>query len=318
MKKKIFMVIIAAAVTAGALMGCGQGRNQEEDMSGQETNQETNQDTEQTGESMGQTGQAEENGLAEGSDGAGNEQSQEEAVESLAMYVPIAEDAYIFVDQKNGSIFTVTFPEEIYDASGNKITREQLQKGNIVKLYGNGIMLQSYPGQYPGISKMEVMEEGNPSDADQYQSLVDEIYQEPDPSEPPSLVMEYTTELAITAATVNRGGYEWTYTDEEGLSKAEAADSAHVLEWGEELIDIKLKKPLDMTLIFSRQPVSVEALRYDSGLIGETDIPEGEVVKVEERDGKLILPQVESGFVYEITGIWENGRADFGFVAIPQ
>ena len=46
------------------------------------------------------------------------------------------------------------------------------------------------------ITKMKVVEEGKPSDADAYQDIVDEIYQEPDPSEPPSLNVGYTTDLA--------------------------------------------------------------------------------------------------------------------------
>ena len=35
---------------------------------------------------------------------------------------------------------------------------EALVAGNIVQVTGNGIMLESYPGQYPGITKVEVIE----------------------------------------------------------------------------------------------------------------------------------------------------------------
>lgn len=301
MKKKVLTIILTAAVAMGVFAGCGQEKEQP-------VQEETVGSTEQTTEE----GQTENTNTEDTQDGL------EGTVESTAMYVPIAEDFNIFVDQEVGTVFTITFPEEIYDVNGNKITKEELVKGNIVKLYGNGIMLESYPGQYPGISKIEVMEEGQPSDADQYQSLVDEIYQEPDPAEPPTLDVKYTTELANTTAATNRGGYEWTYTDKDGLSNAVVADSTHVLTWGDQLLDINLSEPLDMTLSFSVYPKEVQVVRYDSALLGTEEMPEGEAVTAEERDGEWILPQVEGGYVYEVTGIWENGRATYGFLTVAK
>ncbi len=237
-----------------------------------------------------------------------------------AVYVPYGEGAHIFVGEQAG-VFVATFPEEIYDINGNKITKEQLVKGNVVEIYGNGMMLESYPGQYPGITKMKVVEEGKPSDADAYQDIVDEIYQEPDPSEPPSLNVGYTTDLADVTVMVNRGGYEWVYTDKDGLSTAVVADSVHVLDWkiGEELADIKIKDSLDLTLYFSAEPEAVEAVRYDASLLGKVrEYPEGEKITVGKKDGQWVLAGVTGGYVYDITGMWENGRADYGFIVLVQ
>lgn len=244
------------------------------------------------------------------------EEGTAEEMAITAMYVPVAEDFYVFIGEQSG-VFTIEFPEEIYDINGNKISKEQLVKGNMVKIYGNGIMLESYPGQYPGVTKLEVVSEGKPEDADKHQEIIDGIYTEPDPAEPPYMDVQYTTESAITTSVVARGGYEWTYMDKDGLSNAVVADSTHVLQWGDQLIDIKLQESLTMTLLFSKQPQEVKAVRYDASLLGtEGDMPEGEEVEIGEAEGNYTIANVESGYVYEITGIWENGRVTYGFVTV--
>ena len=243
---------------------------------------------------------------------------KEEELAVTAMYVPIAEDAYIFVDQNNGAVFTVTFPEKMYDIDGNIITQNELVKGNILKIYGNGIMLESYPGQYPGISKMKVIETGSPADADVYQNIIDELYSAPDPSEPPFLNVEYTTDTAVVTVMATRGDYEWSYTDGNGEGKSEIACGPHILCWGDLLVDIRLgvAEPVDFTLIFSVQPQEVKVFRYDLLLKDtEGEIPDGgEEVEIEEKDGKWMLPSVEGGYIYEVIGIWDNGRATYGFL----
>ena len=75
------------------------------------------------------------------------EEEPKAEVETVAMYVPYGtEDGYIMVDQDTGAVFTVTMPDEIYDAEGNPISQEDLEKGNILRILGDGIMLESYPG----------------------------------------------------------------------------------------------------------------------------------------------------------------------------
>lgn len=235
-----------------------------------------------------------------------------------AMYVPYAENGHIFVSEEIGA-FEVTADKEtleVYDANGKKITFGQLVRGNIVRIYGDDIMAESYPGQYPGVNRIEVEEEGNPSDADKYQEIVDQIYTEPDPAEPPFMQVEYTTDLAVATVFINRGGYEWVYIDKDGLSNAVVADSIPVLDWEEDLLaDIVLSEPVDLTLVFSEIPQEVEAIRYDSSLAGKgTEGPEGEKVTLAEKDGQFVIEGAEGGYVYEITGIWENGRATYGFL----
>lgn len=91
-----------------------------------------------------------------------------------AMYIPVSENEHLMIDLDSKSVFTITMPDVILNTEGKKITWQELKRGNIVRIYGDGIMLESYPGKYPGVTKIEVVEEGKPSDADSYEKMVDE------------------------------------------------------------------------------------------------------------------------------------------------
>ncbi len=245
---------------------------------------------------------------------------EHEAEPITAMYVTFGgEGGYVFIGEETSSVFTASFPEEILDVNGNIIKKEQLVNGNVVKIYGNGIMAESYPGQYHGVTKMEVIEEGNPSDADKYKDIIDSIYQEPDPAEPPTLGIEYTTESAVISAGADRGGYEWTYTDKNGESQSVKTDSAHILQWTE-MIDVRLEKPTDLTLHFSKEPKEVVVVRWSEEFKGteSEELPEGEEVVVEVVDNKYTLKAAEAGYIYQVTGSWDNGSVEFGFITVKK
>lgn len=233
-----------------------------------------------------------------------------------AMYVTFGTDSYIFVDVKNDSPFTVHFPKKIYGIDGESITREQLKNGNIVEIYGDGAMAESYPAQYFGVSEMRVIDEGTEADSEKYQYIIDQIYSEPDPAEPPGLNVEYRTPEAIAAAVIPRGAYEWTYVDKEGNHQTAVTDAAHVLEW-EELNDVTLKAPTDLKLAFYQMPEEVSILRWKSEERREavgTEIPDGEEVMPEKIEGDWYIKNAEAGYVYLVRAEWENGYVEFGFL----
>ena len=176
----------------------------------------------------------------------------EEAQPIKAMYIEKGEDFQIFVDTSTGVLFDASIPEGT----------EELTTGDLVEIYGDGIMLESYPGQYPGVSRIVVTKQGSEEDAKQYESLVDEVYQEPDPSEPPYLNLEYRTKEALVSAVADRGSYTWRYTDEDGEEKETAVDGAFILE-SNVFNDIRLKEKTDVLLYFSERPEKVSVLRYD-------------------------------------------------------
>ncbi len=249
-------------------------------------------------------------------DGIKSGSDEEEVI--TAMYVPYGdkEDQYVMIDQDRGTVFTVTMPDEIYDSHGDKIKEEKLEKGNILDIYGNGIMLQSYPGQYPGVTKIEVKEKGKPSDADQYQNIIDEIYQEPDPAEPPSLSLEYKDEDSQVSAAATRGGYEWNYEDENGDAQSAIGDTSPILTW-DEINELDLAGKTNVTLTFTEEPDSVDVNRLNPLMRDSEenadDEPEGEEVKAEKDGDHYVLKDVEPGFVYQVTAHWDNSYVEYGF-----
>lgn len=236
-------------------------------------------------------------------------------VENMAMYVPYGDGEYLMVDQDNGTVFTMSMPKKIYGTDGKEIAFSDLQPGNILKLIGDGIMLESYPGQYPGVVKAEVVEEGKPSDADQYQEIIDGIYTQPDPADPPDLDIRYRTAQADATVMITRGGYSWTYEDEDGQQQSVVADSAHILQWNE-IADIVTSELLKLRLSFSVTALEAEVHRWPLKEMGKEfeEIPEGERVSLEKDGDDFILPKAEAGYVYEVDGTWEQGTVSYGFV----
>lgn len=247
--------------------------------------------------------------------------TQPEEMVNTAMYVPMGNDgAYILVDQQSGSVFTVTMPKELYGLSGERIEPEQLQKGNILEITGNGCMLESYPGQYPGVTKIQVVSQGKPEDADIYQEIVDAIWQEPDLSQPPELTAEYQTPLARVAAHVARGSWQWSFKDENGQVQTAAACGAHPLQWGEALDEnpLHIGEAVDIRLLFSTvKPEQVQAVCWpvsQRGPLGASDIPQGEEAALEKIEGEFILLQARPGYVYQISAAFPAGEVIYAFL----
>lgn len=246
--------------------------------------------------------------------GTARKAAPEETVKNTAMYVSYGEGDYIMVDQESGSVFTVTMPENMKDANSSDITEKDLRSGNILDIYGNGIMLESYPGQYPGVSRIEVAKEGTPSDADKYQSLIDQIYQEPDPSKRPFLDVEYRTKDALVTSVTTPGGYEWSYTDRNGQKQSEATDAAHITQWNE-IADLNVGESADLTLVFSSRPEKVRVQIWPSGSReNASDLPDGSDADVLEQDGTYIIKEAQPGYLYLVTADWENGYTEYGFL----
>lgn len=233
--------------------------------------------------------------------------TMENVLTNTAMYIPYDEESYVMVDQKSGTVFTVSMPEEIYDENGGRITEKDLEKGNILNIYGNGIMLESYPGQYPGVTKIEVAAKGAPSDADKYQSILEELPKAPDASERPCLDVEYRTKLAVVTAAATTGGYQWNIADEEGQGKLEIADVNQILEWTE-IVDLNLDGSTDLTLHFTQKPEKIEIQCWSE----ESMTEKGMVAAEETEDGYLM--KAEPGCRYLVVGTWEQGTVEYGFL----
>lgn len=246
-----------------------------------------------------------------------------------AMYVPYGESgSYVMIDIENGTVFTVNMPESIFDINGEKMEPSDLKKGNILDIYGNGIMAESYPGQYMGVTEIHVVEEGKPEDADQYQQIIDGLYFEPDPAQIPYLSATYRTEQAIVTVAIPNGSYSWSYENENGQTTEVEADSAHVLMWEEELLgDVSIGEATDVELAFDKKPKEVQVSRWEAQYRDDQDYlndnPDGETVELTtdeeavtssvQKVTKWIL-KAEPGYIYRVKAIWENGMVEYGFL----
>ncbi|MDO4338381.1 MAG: hypothetical protein Q4C91_09880 [Eubacteriales bacterium] len=107
---------------------------------------------------------------------AETEMAQEEASAIEAMYIEYGGrgDKYVFVQQGTDLLFYGEIPSgQLYDESDRKLSEDKLVTGDILKIYGDGIMTKSYPGQYPGITRMKRIHMGYPEDAEQYDELLE-------------------------------------------------------------------------------------------------------------------------------------------------
>ena len=226
-----------------------------------------------------------------------------------AMYVPLGESGYIFVDQDVGTVFTVTMPEDMVGLDGEKITQDALVAGNIVNIYGDGTMAESYPGQYFGVTRIEVISAGKPEDINAYQDLIDELYVEPDFSQPPQLQAEYSTQLGDIMATASQGSYQWGGTIACGM---------HVVQF-KGIESYALDGATELTLHFSDvgNPDKLTVKRWPANLLGTQDadaIDEGEEVETALTGGHYTLT-AEPGWIYGLNAVWnDRGNAEYGFL----
>lgn len=239
----------------------------------------------------------------------------EAGVVNRAMAIPFGEDGLLFVDQDSGMVFTATLPEEIYGLNGEKIAAADIARGNIVEITGNGIMAQSYPGQYPGVTKIQVVAEGAPEDADAYQEIVDSIYVEPDPAEPASLQLQYHIPEAIVMTGATRGGYTWTDEGDEE-SSAVIACGLHPLQM--DLVALNLKEATEVELHFyPQEATAVRAVRWPDSLMSAEDLSavgDGEAVTV-DLSGEVPVLTAEPGYVYAVYADFDAGSVEYAFLA---
>ena len=236
-----------------------------------------------------------------------------------AVYLEKENGDFIFVNVTDEYPFDGNIPEgELYDEDGEKITKEDLNNGDVVNIWGNGVIAESYPAQYNGITKMERIRQADQEYIERYGHYLEELFVEKDPSERPHLNVCYTDELAAAAVMIPEPlGYTWTYTDESGESRTVTTDAAHVLQT--EPVEVKnLSAPMTMELQFDEAPESVKLLVWDDTLLGQyqdgtAEIPEGKNVEITENNEGNLEFTAQPGSVYLVQGQWEQGTAEYGF-----
>ena len=229
-----------------------------------------------------------------------------------AVYLEKEDGNSIFVNLTDEYPFDGNIPEgELYDEDGEKITQEDLNSGDVLNIWGNGVIAESYPAQYNGITKMERTQQSNQEYIDRYGHYLEELFVE-------NLNVCYTDELAAAAVMIpDPLSYTWTYTEESGESRTITTDAAHVLQ--AEPVEVKkISEPMTMELQFDEVPESAELLVWDDTLLGQyqesvDQIAEGTYVVV-TKSGKVNLEfNAQPGSVYLVQGQWDQGTVEYGF-----
>ena len=290
---------IVVILSAFLLTGCADDKeSQKQNDAQQDVNKENAQQTENSGTVVN---------------------PEEEVLTAVLLLSNTGEE--LFVDIENDNPFFGTIPDDILDENGDVIPADKMNSGDVYLVYGNQVMTRSYPAQYTGIEKLVRQESANQEYIEKYQQLLEQFCPEPDTTQPPELSVDYRQPDALVTAAVNRGGYQWTVQKEDGESESVIADSAHVLDWGELLTEIQLMEETEMELVFTYNPQNGEVKRWPENERKELrslDVfSEGEVVEIEENEEGFTF-RGEPGYVYQITGTWEEGTVEYGFCSISR
>jgi uncharacterized membrane protein affecting hemolysin expression len=105
------------------------------------------------------------------------EEAKEEQEAISAIYVNTGEylKQGIFVDMNTQTVFTADVPSAgIYNKNGTLIAGDVLEDGDKVKIYGDGQITRSKPGQYNNITKMQRIGRASLEEADTYKKIAEE------------------------------------------------------------------------------------------------------------------------------------------------
>lgn len=256
--------------------------------------------------------------------GKGNVEKQEKRTEKKtedsymeAVYLKDEQGNGIFVQTDTEMPFFGTIPQELYDEKENKITEEDLNSGDVVKIWGNEAIAQSYPAQYPGITKIQIKEKENKEYIEKYGHYLEEFIAVPDETELPYLDISYKQPNALVTAAVDTvASYIWEYSGDDGKQVREESLENSVLTLPE-LAEIQVAGDTQAELLFCTEPEKVEVLRWDESLKmeegSEDAIPEGETVQIENGEAGNTSITVQPGYIYMIKAFWKNGEVEYGF-----
>lgn len=256
--------------------------------------------------------------------GKGNVEKQEKKTEKKtedsymeAVYLKDEQGNGIFVQTDTEMPFFGTIPQELYDEKENKITEEDLNSGDVVKIWGNEAIAQSYPAQYPGITKIQIEEKENKEYIEKYGHYLEEFIAVPDETELPYLDISYKQPNALVTTAVDTvASYIWEYSGDDGKQVREESLENSVLTLPE-LAEIQVAGDTQAELLFCTEPEKVEVLRWDESLKmeegSEDAIPEGETVQIENGEAGNISITIQPGYIYMIKAFWKNGEVEYGF-----
>ena len=200
--------------------------------------------------------------------------------ESEALVIASDEAGLLFVDTETETPYTPggLAQARIVGADGEEISAPDLARGNLVRVVGNGIMLESYPAQYPGISEVEVLKTGSAADADPYNELVAQVRPTKDPAEPPYAALSYRTDDA--AVTVALTLVSSTWQDGEDATGERPAPAVALAP--DALADARIPHALEATVELDTPATAVRAVRWNESDLARAAEASGGYTALEE------------------------------------
>lgn len=250
--------------------------------------------------------------------------SEEDAMfESEALVIASDEAGLLFIDTETETPYTPSdlAQARIVDVNGEEISASDLVRGNLVRVVGNGIMLESYPAQYPGISEVEVLKTGSAADADPYNELVAQLRPTKDPAEPPYAALSYRTDDAVVTVALTLVTSTWPGTDEAGVADERPASAVALAP--DALADARIPHALEATVELDTPATTVRAVRWREsdlahaveaagGYAALAEDQPGEEVAVSIADGTASLT-IEPGWRYALTAAFADGEVTYAF-----
>lgn len=237
-------------------------------------------------------------------------------------------DAYVFVldngaedtesDYADAMYVDMVSEDEIYGADGEHITEAELDMGDRVKVVSNGVVLETYPGSYEKVYRVEVMKKADEAEREacirRYQEALSGYYTEPDPSVPPSIQLSYTEGQTASCIVPARGGYQWSWELEDGQTRTAAADMPFITEW-QNLTEVALTEAdQELEILLGKENAdAVTVFCWSEDVKNMEEVPEGESVKAEYRDGRWYLTETKRGYYYLIHVSWGENYVEYGF-----
>lgn len=254
-------------------------------------------------------------------DNPDSESVEVEAAYDKGIYIKYRDDYYVFghvaedgTPLPDKGVFYASVPEgQLYDINGRQITREALKPGNLVIISGDLFYEDSYPGVCCNITQMRVLRQGTAGDAALFGKMLNIKFLSPPPSEQPLLQVKIMEDgLEYFYVDFPKYGYEWTWENEDGTASSSNADSPHVLDI-KDLTEVDAKDGKPLTLHFTKAPDSVKVICWPLGT-PSSKADQGTQVQGSLNGKNYTLEDLPADCVYQITGIWESGYVNYGFV----
>lgn len=142
----------------------------------------------------------------------------------------------------------------------------------------------------------------------------------------PSLNLSYQQDGKEVTSAAARGGYSCTFDNGDGTKTSEKADSAHILQWSEELMPVVVmdnnSQTLKVTLQFHKKATSCKIIAWEEKYLGnDSGVQESDGNEVEVKyseDGEDYFVEVSPGYIYEVKAEGEEWMSDFGFYVVAS